>query len=161
MLCLLRDPLALTPLIHGRVGKLMNPMVEIEKLAGGPSKIEHALRPGQLDKKHASMLVTYPLELIPFAPLGGPGKSPFINASIKGFTPSQLFRAPVQFTSVEPAAGFYWPSVSELNDELLSFPRVSGGEQEDVSTPLGNRIDSDHTAVLFPSLALRSFHVLR
>lgn len=95
MLCLLRDPLALTPLIHGRVGKLMNPMVEIEKLAGGPCKIEHALRPGQLDKKHASMLVTYPLELIPFAPLGGPGKSPFINASIKGFTPSQLFRAPV------------------------------------------------------------------
>ena len=138
MLCLLRDPLALTPLIHGRVGKLMNPMVEIEKLAGGPYKIEHALRPGQLDKKHASMLVTYPLELIPFAPLGGPGKSPFINASIKGL-----------------------PSVSELNDELLSFPRVSGGEQEDVSTPLGNRIDSDHTAVLFPSLALRSFHVLR
>lgn len=135
---------------------MTGPWKIIEKLHNGSYKIEHTLRPGRLDKKHASMLSPYPLELIPFVPLDGPdkqfsqihrpiGKSPFIDASIKGFAPSQPFQIPVQFASVEPAASLYWPSVSELNDELFPFP-WEPGEEESVLEEYENH---DVSAVMY------------
>ena len=129
---------------RGQVGKLMQPYTGpwrvIEKLDGGSYRLEHQLRPGRFDKKHASMLSPYPAELVPFEPLDGPdnafsqlnrpiGKDPFINAGIKGFEPIQPFKLPVNFATVPPNNGFSWPSVAELNDEMFPFP-WSPGERE-------------------------------
>jgi hypothetical protein len=125
----------------GRVGKLMYPMTGpwkvIEKLNGASYRIEHSLRKGHIEKKHASMLSPYPLELILFEPIDGPdsrfgqinkpiSKSPFIDAGINGFQPIQPFKLPINYTSTSPNDDFYWPSVSELNDELFPFPWEPG-----------------------------------
>ena len=86
------------------------------------------------------MLSPYPLELIPFEPVDGPdnrfgqihrpiGKTPFIDAGIKGFTPIQPFLAPAAFASAEASNDFHWLSVSELNDELFPFPWEEGEEE--------------------------------
>jgi hypothetical protein len=81
----------------GRVGKLMFPMTGpwrvVEKLDGASYRIEHCLCKGHFEKKHASMLSPYPLELVPFEPIDGPdsrfgqinkpiSKSPFIDSGI-------------------------------------------------------------------------------
>eukprot|EP00956_Cyclotella_meneghiniana_P020964 scaffold37640_cov83-Cyclotella_meneghiniana.AAC.3 len=122
----------------------MNPMTGpwriVEKLDGGSYKLEHHLRPGRFDKKHASMLSPYPLELVPFEPIDGPdnrfsqihkpiGKLPFIDAGIKGFNPIQPFAAPAAFADATPSESFHWLSVSELNDELFPFPWEEGEEE--------------------------------
>ena len=139
---------------RGRVGKLMNKMTGpwrvIEKLDGGSYRLEHQLRPGRFDKKHASMLSPYPLELVPFQPVDGPdtrfgqlnrpiGKDPFIDAGIKGFEPVQPFKLPAHLATVPPKNGFYWPSVAELNDEMFPFP-WEPGEREALSVP-ANSVD--------------------
>jgi hypothetical protein len=130
---------------RGRVGKLMYPMTGpwrvIEKLDGGSYRIEHCHLKGRFDKKHASMLFPYPLELIPFEPVDGPdnrfsqifrpiGKQPFIDAGIKGFTPPQPFKVPTNFAAPHQQEEFYWPTLSELNDECQPFPWAAGEEDK-------------------------------
>jgi hypothetical protein len=103
-----------------------------EVLDGGSYRLEHCLRKGRFEKKHASMMSPYPLELVPFEPVDGPdnrfgqlhrpiSKSPFVDAGIDGFTPIQPFKLPAHLADV-PSNGFYWPSLSELNAELGDFP---------------------------------------
>ena len=59
----------------GRVGKLeykfTKPWKIIEPLKGASYAIEHCLTPTRMEKKHASDLTPYPLELIPFKPIDG------------------------------------------------------------------------------------------
>eukprot|EP00956_Cyclotella_meneghiniana_P034898 scaffold109224_cov64-Cyclotella_meneghiniana.AAC.4 len=122
---------------RGRVGKLMYPMTGpwriTEKLPGASYRIEHCHRPSRTDKKHASMLSPFPLELVPFAPIDGPdtrfsqlyrpiSKSPYHEAGISGFKPSQPFSVQAHFSTTIRADDFYWPTVSELNEELAPFP---------------------------------------
>jgi hypothetical protein len=51
---------------------MTGPWKVVEKLDGGLYRIEHQLHKNRFDKKHASMLSPYPLELVPFEPLDGP-----------------------------------------------------------------------------------------
>jgi hypothetical protein len=122
-----------------RVGKLMYPMTGpwriVERLSGASYRIEHCLSPNRFDKKHASDLSPYPLELVPFQPVDGCdnrfsqiwrpiGKNPFAEAGLQGFDPSPPFRLPAHLADVH--SEFEWPSVGELNDELQPFPWLSG-----------------------------------
>jgi hypothetical protein len=126
---------------RGRVGKLMYPMTGpwkiVEKLDGASYKIEHCHSAGRTEKKHASMLSPFPLELVPFEPVDGPdnrfgqlfrpiGETPYKEAGIKGFTPPQPFKLPANFASGPDASDFYWPSLSELNEEMQPFPWLPG-----------------------------------
>jgi hypothetical protein len=123
---------------RGRVAKLMHPMTGpwrvVEKLRGSSYRIEHCMSSGRFEKKHASDLSPYPLELIPFEPVDGCdnrfsqlwrpiSKQPFADAGLNGFEPAQPFKVPAHFAAqFSPDDAFHWPSVSELNDELLPFP---------------------------------------
>jgi hypothetical protein len=124
-----------------RVGKLMYPMTGpwrvIEKLDGGSYRLEHCQSSGRFEKKHASMLSPYPLELIPFQPVDGPdnrysqlfrpiGKNPFKEAGIKGFDPPAPFKLPANFLQPHVPEEFYWPTLSELNEECQPFPWTTG-----------------------------------
>ena len=127
---------------RGKVAKLMNaftgPWRIVKKLDGASYEIEHC-HTQRREKKHASMLSPYPLELIPFEPVDGPdnrfgqlfrhiGKSPYIDAGIKGFEPAQPFKLPANLASASPVEDFHWPSLAELNDELNPFPWLPGEE---------------------------------
>jgi hypothetical protein len=128
----------------GRVGKLMYPMTGpwrvIEKLAGGLYRIEHCHTKGRFDKKHASKLSPYPLELVPFEPIDGPdnrfgqifrpiGANPFKEAGINGYDPASPFRSATHFLTPHESEEFYWPSLSELNEECQPFPWSTGDEE--------------------------------
>ena len=65
-------------------------------------ELQHLHHTTRLDKKHASDLSLYPVELIPFQPLDGAdtrygqlykpiGLSPFKEAGLNGFLPSKPF----------------------------------------------------------------------
>jgi hypothetical protein len=62
-----------SPGCKGRVGKLVyrvtGPCRIIKKLPGASYQLEHRLRAGRFDKKHAAALLSYPLKLLPFEPL--------------------------------------------------------------------------------------------
>jgi hypothetical protein len=48
---------------------------------------------------------------------------PFKEAGIKGFSPIQLFfQVPANLAQTDQCTTFYWPSLSELNDEIAPFP---------------------------------------
>jgi hypothetical protein len=122
---------------------MTGPWRVVEKLDGGSYCIEHQLHKGRFEKKHASMLSPYPLELVPFEPVDGPDsqfgqinrpitKDPFIEAGLKGFAPAEPFKLPTNYLSVHSANDFYWPSVAELNKELFPFP-WQPGEREQLS----------------------------
>ena len=144
----------------GRVGKLMYSMTGpwriVEKLDGGSYRIEHQLHKGRFEKKHASMLSPYPMELVPFEPVDGPdnqfgqlnrpiSKDPFIAAGLKGFAPAEPFKLPANYATVHSASEFYWPSVVELNEELFPFPWMPG-EYEQL---LRSQNSIEHSSVLY------------
>ena len=96
----------------GRVGKLeykfTGPWQVTESLHGGSYSIEHCLKPHHIEKKHASDLTPYPVELIPFKPIDGPdtqygqlyhliGANPFQEAGLKGFNPPAPFQVSQNF----------------------------------------------------------------
>jgi hypothetical protein len=127
----------------GRVGKLMYPMTGpwrvVEKLVGASYCLEHCNTSGRFDKKQASDLLQYPLELVPFEPINSPdnrfsqifrpvGKSPYAEAGIKGFDPPQPFKLPANYLTPHVPDEFYWPSLSELNDECQLFLRPLANE---------------------------------
>ena len=108
----------------------------IEKLDGASYRIEHQLRPGRFEKKHASMLHPYPAQLIPFEPVDGPdnrfsqihkpiSKERFVDAGLKGFEPIQPFCTDSKVSVLQTVGEFYWPSLAELNDELFELGHIN------------------------------------
>ena len=128
----------------GRVNKLTyaftGPWCITAILKGALYKLEHCSTPHRKEKMHASNLSPYPLELIPFRPLGGSETwygqlhkritaHPFKEAGITGFDPINLFKTPVNFLRTDQDSDFYWPSLSKLNDDLFPFPWLSEDER--------------------------------
>ena len=128
------------------VGKLQyahtGPWRVLKRLEGASYELEHCQRAGITTKKHASHLSPFPLPLIPFEPVDGPdnqydqinrpiGKQPYEQAGISGFEPLQPFKLPpsANLALMEESKSFRWPSLSELNDELIPFPWTSGEKE--------------------------------
>jgi hypothetical protein len=51
---------------------MTDPWRVVEKLVGASYRLEHCNTSGCFDKKHASDLSPYPLELVPFEPINSP-----------------------------------------------------------------------------------------
>jgi hypothetical protein len=47
---------------------------------------------------------------------------PFKEANIKGFTTVSPFKVSANFLTTDQALAFHWPSLLELNDDLVLFP---------------------------------------
>ncbi len=86
--------------------------------------------PNCKEKKHASNLSPYPLELIPFKPVEGSDTqygqlhkpiqaSPYKEAGIEGFKPLLSFKVPANYLTTDTALAFHWPSLLALNNKLL------------------------------------------
>jgi hypothetical protein len=118
---------------RGVVDKLAYPFTGpwriISKLAGASYELEHCTSKTK-DKRHASDLSPYPVELIPFQPIDGADNQfgqlyrkikehPYREAGIKGFTPPTPFVAPSTFATTSDAFHFTWPTLAELNDEFF------------------------------------------
>jgi hypothetical protein len=128
----------------GRVDKLTyaftGPWRITALLKGASYKLEHCSTPNRKEKKHASDLSPYPLELIPFQPLDGSDTRygqlhkpitahPFKEAGINGFDPIKPFKISTNFLTTDQLSQFHWPSLSELNDDLSPFPWSSEEER--------------------------------
>jgi hypothetical protein len=96
--------------------------------------------PTHKDKKHASDLSPYSLELIPFQSVEGsdtrygqlhkPIKAnPFKEARIDGFKPFSPFKVTAQYLTTDTALAFHWPSLSELNNEMPESKLISEDER--------------------------------
>jgi hypothetical protein len=122
---------------RGQVDKLTypftGPWLVTAKLDGASYEIEHVATKRR-DKKHASDLSPYPVELIAFKPLDGADNQygqilrkisdhPYKEAGIKGFTPPNPFRVSANFVTTSDALAFRWHTLAELNDELCPYPR--------------------------------------
>jgi hypothetical protein len=105
---------------HGQVNKLTYPFTGpwriVAKLHGTSYKIEHCTSKA-CDEKHASDLLPYPVELIPFCPLNGAENQfgqlyrrikehPYKEAGIKGFTLPTPFVVPDHFLTTDDALRF-------------------------------------------------------
>ena len=128
----------------GRVDKLSYPFTGPWRITashkGASYDLEHCNIPTSKTKKHASDLSPYPLELVPFEPVDGPDNrfgqlhkpitsDPYKEAGIKGFTPPKPFKAALQFLTTDRKNQFHWPSLSELNDDLVPFQWSSEEER--------------------------------
>jgi hypothetical protein len=122
---------------RGKVNKLMHPFTGpwcvTRSLSGAYYDLEFASNPKRTQKKHASDLSPYPVELIPFEPLDSADsrygqlhkplcESPFKEAGIHGFTPPTPFKAASHFLTRGDFCDFHWPTLAELNDEIAPFP---------------------------------------
>ena len=122
---------------RGIVDKLMyaftGPWRVTASLPGASYELQHVHHPTRQDKKHASDLSLYPVELIPFQPLDGAdtrygqlykpiGLSPFKEAGLNGFQPSNPFHAASHFLQAGRLNEFHWPILSELNDDIIPIP---------------------------------------
>jgi hypothetical protein len=118
---------------RGVVNKLTYPFTGpwriIAKLKGASYDIEHCTSKTK-DKHHASDLSPYPVELIPFQPVDGADNQfgqlyrkikehPYKEAGIKGSTPPTPFVAPSTFITTSDALRFTWPTLAELNEDIL------------------------------------------
>jgi hypothetical protein len=101
-------------------------------LKGASYELEHCQKPGRKEKKHASVLSPYPLKLIPFQPVDGADTRygqldkpitahPFKEAGIKGFSPIQPYQVTTNLAITDRCQTFYWPSLSELNEDVAPF----------------------------------------
>jgi hypothetical protein len=121
----------------GCVGKLefsfTGPWRVIGSADSGFYNIAHCHHPTWHMKKHTADLTPYPAELIPFEPVNGPNTQYsklykaidphlFKEAGISGFLPPQPFRVPAKFIDVSNYTDFWWPTLSELNDDIEEFP---------------------------------------
>jgi hypothetical protein len=135
---------------RGQVDKLTHPFTGpwriIAKLYGASYEVKHCTSKAQ-DKKHASDLSPYPVKLIPFRPLDDADNQfgqlyckfkehPYKEAKIKGFTPPTPFIAPSQFFTTDNSLRFTWPTLAELNKEILS----DFGPDEDEEMDMGNSV---------------------
>jgi hypothetical protein len=119
---------------RGQVDKLSFPFTGpwriVSKLHGVSYELEHCTSKATV-KKHASDLSPYPTKLIPFRPLDGADyqfgqlnrkfkEHPYKDAGITGFIPPMPFVAPAQFLATDDSLRFVWPTLAELNEELMS-----------------------------------------
>ncbi len=125
-----------------------SPWKVITSLPGGSYKLEHCLNPRRRDKKHASALSPYPLELIPFQPINGAdncygqlnkiiGEHPFKEAGLKGFAPSTPFVVPANFAQCGDYRDSHWPTLAKLND---LFPWLNDEEKRLIFNSEGDAI---------------------
>jgi hypothetical protein len=137
----------------------------VKSLPGALYKIECAHKPSRQDKKHAADLLPYPPELIPFEPIDTTNncysqlyplidKSPYKEASIKGFTPPQPFPIASHFLTKADFRDFHFPTLVELNDDICPFPWINNKEQMHMML----RDDFDEAPILYhgplPSLTI-------
>jgi len=128
----------------GRVDKLTyaftGPRRITALLKGASYELEHCSNPNQKEKKHASDLLPYQLELIRFQPLDGSDTwygqlhkpitaHPFKEAGINGFDPIKPFKVSANFLMTDQLSQFQWPSLSELNEDISPFPWSSEEER--------------------------------
>jgi hypothetical protein len=101
---------------------------------GTSYELEFATYPKRRDKKHASYLLPYPPELIPFELVNGPdnrysqlykpiGKMPYKEASIEGFTPPLPFAIPAHLPA---RATFRIPIFQHLPSSMTSLTLFLG-----------------------------------
>ena len=146
---------------RGLVGKLQyaytGPWRVTKALDGASYEIQHLRQPNRTDKKHASDLSPYPVELIAFEPLDGADNrygqlykpisaTRFDDAGLKGFLPSNSFRLhdeDVPSNYLMSQERFKWPTLSELNDELDKELWVS-----DQDTKLYRKEEREHDVAL-------------
>jgi hypothetical protein len=129
---------------RGCVDKLMHPFTGpwqiVTSLPGASYEIEFVSKPSRKDKKHASDLLPYLPELIPFEPIDTAnncygqlyrpiGKSPYQEACIEGFKPPQPFKITSLFLTKGDFHDFHFPTLAELNDEFCPFPWLDDNEQ--------------------------------
>jgi hypothetical protein len=129
---------------RGVVNKLMyaftGPWCVTASLPGASYELQHIHSPTRRNKKHALDLSLYPVELIPFQPLNGTdtcygqlykpiGLSPFKEAGLKGFQPSSPFKVPSHLLQAGYLNEFHWPTLSELNNNILPFSWSNKGER--------------------------------
>jgi hypothetical protein len=92
--------------------------------------------------KHPTWWSPYPAELIPFKPVDGPNTQysqlhkavnphPFKEAGMSGFLPPQPFTVPAKFINVENCTDFWWPTLSELSNDIDKFPLSSDKERHE------------------------------
>jgi hypothetical protein len=85
-------------------------------LKGASYELEHCQKPGRKEKKHASDLSPYPLELIPFQPVDGADTRygqlykpitahPFKEAGIKGILPDTTLSGRDELGYYRPLSG--------------------------------------------------------
>jgi hypothetical protein len=107
----------------------------VKSLPGASYELELASNHSWKDKEHASNLLPYPPELIPFQPLDGVnsrysqiykqfGNAPYKEAGIDGFKSPQPFAVPVHFACQGDFKYFHFPTLLELNDKFDPFPWV-------------------------------------
>jgi hypothetical protein len=117
---------------RGKVDKLMHPYTGLWRIVASLSDASYELEfvgdSKRREKKHASDLSPYQPELIPFQPVDGPdnrygqlykpiGASPYKEAGIKGFEPSEPFVVASHFARCGDFRDFHFPTLSELNDK--------------------------------------------
>jgi hypothetical protein len=96
-------------------------------------RLLNSLTHNRKEKKHASDLTPYPLELILFEPINSAnawygqlykpfGANLFEEAGVKGFSPPALFQVAHHYLNVGDYKDFHWPMLAKLNDKLDPFP---------------------------------------
>ena len=138
-----------------KVDKLMyaytGPWKVETNLPGGSYSLVHCKHPNRKQKKHASDLSPYPLQLLPLHPVDGPDsryshlyremiENPFAEAGIEGFAPPQPFQVP--FTTVAGVNTFHWPLLYDYNAELLEEAGIN-------LDPSSYDFDDDDACVLY------------
>jgi hypothetical protein len=109
-------------------------------LKGVSYELKHCSMPNCKEKKHASNLSPYTLELIPFKPVKGSDTqygqlhnpiqaSPYKEAGIEGFKPLLPFKVPANYLTTDTALAFHWPSLLELNNKIALFQWSSEDER--------------------------------
>ena len=112
----------------------------ISKLKGGSYEIKHRDM-DVIGKRHAAHLSPVPDQLLPSMPVDGPDnrfgqihtpiqKNPYAyeNAGLKGFAPSQPFKASVANPAILAEDDIKFSTLAELNAEyVLSLERGRGG----------------------------------
>ncbi len=109
------------------------PWQVVDSAHGGSYNIEHCHHPTQGIKKHDTNLTRYLAEHIPFEPINGPDTQysclhkainphPFKADGLSGFLPPQPFKVPAKLIDISNYKDFWWPTLSELNNDIKEFP---------------------------------------
>jgi hypothetical protein len=122
----------------------------VEFLPGTSYEIEFIDKPSWRTEKHATDLLPYPPELLPFKPLDSAdsrygqlykpiGKSLYKEAGIKGFTPPCPFQIASTITTKGNYRDFHFPTLAELNEEICPFLWTDDNKRIRVMS--GNKIE--------------------
>jgi hypothetical protein len=146
-------------------------------LKGMSYELEHCHKTGQKEKKHASDLLPYPPELVPFQLVDGAdtrygqlykpiSAHSFKEARIKGFSPIQPYRIAANLATTDHCLAFHWPTLAELNNEVVPFRWESDDErrlymdENSISTLLAFTTELPPAASIYPVPAIPSIQLL-